>query len=320
MIRLLILVSSLLAWHAAHAAQQVHPERGSIVNAVAKLKPGEFIWEEQIAPKGPLLLVVSVTSQRAILFRNGVPIAASTVSTGRKGYETPTGIFTVLQKHVEHYSRTYDNAPMPYMQRLTWKGVALHAGNLPGYAASHGCIRLPKGFAKLLYGTTSLGMTVVITSAPALPRLAATPEVALRGGDVTSNQLKTVWEPQLSLTGPVSIVLSAADRRAIVLRNGIEIGSAPLVVDGEVDGSWAYLLRESGSGAREWLRIDLGKGDPTEVVDGQEWQRFHVPVAFREAVASVVVPGTSVVVTGDSLKAGKTGAAATVIEDGAIRD
>jgi hypothetical protein len=312
---LLIFLSALLAGQAAHAMQQVHPGRESIVDTVAALKPGEYIWEAQIAPNGPLLLVVSVSSQRAILFRNGVPVAASTVSTGRPGYETPTGIFTVLQKQVEHYSRTYDNAPMPYMQRLTWKGVALHAGNLPGYAASHGCIRMPKGFAKLLYGTTSLGMTVVITAAPALPRLAATPGVALRGGDAISGDENMVWEPQRSATGPISIILSAADRRAVVLRNGIEIGSAPLVIDGEVHGSWAYLLRESESGAREWLRIDLKEGDPTQVVDQQEWQRFHVPPTFQKAVVSIVVPGTSVIVTSDSLKAGNTGANVTVIDD-----
>ena len=109
-----------------------------------------------------MLLVVNVKTQRAVLFRNGVPIGATTISTGRPGYRTPTGAFTILQKQVEHYSSKYDNAPMPYMQRLTWYGVALHAGNLPGYPASHGCIRLPAGFAKLLYGVTRLGTPVVI--------------------------------------------------------------------------------------------------------------------------------------------------------------
>jgi len=97
-----------------------------------------------------------------LVYRNGVPIAVSTVSTGREGRETPTGEFTILQKEVVHRSRTYDDAPMPYMQRLTWKGVAMHAGRLPGYRASHGCIRLPRGFAKLLYGITEIGTPVTI--------------------------------------------------------------------------------------------------------------------------------------------------------------
>src|SRR3546814_18004653 len=77
--------------------------------------------------------------------------------------ETPTGIFTILQKKVDHKSNLYDDAPMPYMQRLTWSGIAMHAGNLPGYPASHGCIRLPLAFAEHLYGVTQLGLTVIIT-------------------------------------------------------------------------------------------------------------------------------------------------------------
>ena len=85
-------------------------------------------------------MVVSVTEQRAYVYRNGILIAATTVSTGRPGHVTPTGVFTVLQKQKEHRSTIYDGAPMPYMERLTWGGVALHAGGLPGYPESHGCI------------------------------------------------------------------------------------------------------------------------------------------------------------------------------------
>ena len=108
-------------------------------------------------------MVINLTSQRAMVYRDGVLIAASTISTGSKDRETPTGVFPILEKQVVHRSSTYDNASMPYMQRLTSKGVALHAGNLPGYAASHGCIRLPAGFAKLLYGATQIGTPVMIT-------------------------------------------------------------------------------------------------------------------------------------------------------------
>jgi hypothetical protein len=108
-------------------------------------------------------VVINLVSQRAMVYRDGVLIAASTISTGSKDRETPTGVFPILEKQLVHRSSTYDNAPMPYMQRLTSKGVALHAGNLPGYAASHGCIRLPTGFAKLLYRATQIGTPVMIT-------------------------------------------------------------------------------------------------------------------------------------------------------------
>ena len=115
------------------------------------LKPGEWLLYPEIAPAGPVLVYVDLGRQRATVYRNGVRIGVSTISSGKKGNSTPTGVFTILQKNKDHRSRTYDNAPMPYMQRLTWKGVAMHAGNLPGYPASHGCVRLPMEFAKRLF-------------------------------------------------------------------------------------------------------------------------------------------------------------------------
>ncbi len=128
----------------------------------ATLGPGQYVWESRSASTGPLFVVINLGSQRAMVYRDGVLIAASTISTGSKDRETPTGVFPILEKQLMHRSSTYDNAPMPYMQRLTPKGVALHAGNLPGFAASHGCIRLPTGFAKLLYGATQIGTPVMI--------------------------------------------------------------------------------------------------------------------------------------------------------------
>ena len=150
---------------ASAAAYPVTHQKLSVIERAARLSPGQFVWEPEAASTGPVFLVIDLTRQRVLLYRGGVPIAASTISSGSKGRETPTGMFTILQKEVVHRSRTYDDAPMPYMQRLTAKGVAMHAGNLPGYAASHGCIRLPKDFAKLLYGVTELGTPVMITDA-----------------------------------------------------------------------------------------------------------------------------------------------------------
>ena len=300
------------------SAQQVDISSGSVVGTVKALRPGEYVWAPGIAPKGPTLLIVNLKSQRAVLYRNGVPIGASTVSTGRPGYSTPTGAFTILQKHVEHYSTTYDNAPMPYMQRLTWRGIALHAGQLPGYPASHGCIRLPLGFAKLLYGATRLGMTVVISDEPATPRLAASPDIAQR--PVASSAALAgvvIWQPQRSTEGPISIIVSTADRRAVVLRNGIEIGSAPVQVEGPVTGTWAYAFRSVSSSGQQWIRIRLSPGASSdERVPREEWQRFKAPEHFRRAIAQIVEPGTTIIVTADSLAKGATGTALTVLEAG----
>jgi lipoprotein-anchoring transpeptidase ErfK/SrfK len=131
------------------------------------LDPGGYVWKAEAAREGPVQIVVSLPLQTAYVFRGGTLIGASTVSSGSPGYDTPTGSFRILQKKVKHRSNLYD-APMPYMQRLTWDGIALHAGEVPGYPASHGCIRLPAAFARKLYDATSLGASVhIVDDVPA---------------------------------------------------------------------------------------------------------------------------------------------------------
>ena len=120
-------------------------------------------------PAGPLILAVSIGSQRVTVYDNGTPVAVSPISSGMAGHSTPTGVFSVIQKQRWHHSNLYSNAPMPYMQRITWSGVALHAGVVPGYPASHGCIRLPEAFAVRLWGMTKVGARVVITRNEAAP-------------------------------------------------------------------------------------------------------------------------------------------------------
>ena len=311
--KLIIFIAALLLGAETAVAQQVELGSGSVAETVKRLRPGEYVWAPQIAPVGPLLLIVNLNSQRAVLYRNGVPVAASSVSTGRPGYRTPTGVFTILQKHVEHYSTTYDNAPMPYLQRLTWRGIALHAGQLPGYPASHGCIRLPDGFARLLYGVTKLGRTVVITEKEAIPRLAPTPSLTSTGDDRDDfGETAVDWHPERAPSGPVSIVVSASDRRAFVLRNGVLIGSGPVVVEGAVNGTWAYALQRADSAGQHWTRVQLGaSSDAEEKVPVEEWQRFRAPEEFRRAVAAIIEPGTTIVVTADSID---PGAAVTVLD------
>jgi lipoprotein-anchoring transpeptidase ErfK/SrfK len=115
------------------------------------------------AARGGVRVVISLPEQKAFVFRGGELFGTSPVSTGRRGHETPAGTFRIIQKKVDHHSNLYDNAPMPFMQRLTNSGIALHAGHLPGYPASHGCIRFPRSFAKKLYGITNFATTVTIT-------------------------------------------------------------------------------------------------------------------------------------------------------------
>jgi hypothetical protein len=120
-------------------------------------------------PKGPLQIVVSIDHQRVTLFSNGVRVAQGPVSTGVPGRPTPMGVFSVIEKDRYHRSNLYSNAPMPFMQRITWSGVALHEGVLPGYPASHGCIRMSRDFAQKLWPTTQLGARVVIARGELAP-------------------------------------------------------------------------------------------------------------------------------------------------------
>jgi lipoprotein-anchoring transpeptidase ErfK/SrfK len=125
--------------------------------------PGQTMWETLPSPQSEDSMVVNLRTQRAYVYRGGVIIGSTRISSGKPGYRTPTGTFTVLEKEKMHHSNRYDNAPMPYMQRLTWYGVALHAGHVPLYPASHGCVRMPPAFARWLFGEPTMGMTVVIT-------------------------------------------------------------------------------------------------------------------------------------------------------------
>jgi lipoprotein-anchoring transpeptidase ErfK/SrfK len=141
-----------------------------------QLRAGQSRWlPEAASAEGPVRIVVSLPLQRVYVFRGATLIGISTTSTGEPGYDTPTGTFRILQKKVHHRSNLYDDAPMPYMQRLTWDGIALHAGEVRDEPASHGCIRLPAAFARRLFAMTELGTQVsVIDIAPADPQEALT--------------------------------------------------------------------------------------------------------------------------------------------------
>ena len=279
---------------------------GTVIEAAKRLGPGEYLWAPQVAPEGPVLILVSLATQRAIVYRNGLPIGITTVSTGKPGHETPTGIFTILQKNKDHRSNLYDDAPMPFMQRLTWTGIALHGGQLPGHPASHGCIRLPYEFAKLLFGVTRLGLTVVVTNEAALPHIVSGDAPLPPSGQALEAGYS--WHPERSPDGPVSIVMSMTDNRMIVLRNGIEIGASPFRLDAEVNGTVAYTLVAADPAGPRWIQVALpGQILASRPVAQDDRGRFTAPAAFRTALATVLRPGTTVVVTRDSLRQSESG-------------
>ncbi|HYA28006.1 MAG TPA: L,D-transpeptidase family protein, partial [Acidobacteriota bacterium] len=136
--------------------------------------------------KGPLQIVISIADQRISLYGSGGLIARSSVSTGIEGHPTPLGVFSVISKQRWHRSNIYSAAPMPYMQRITWSGIALHAGVLPGYPASHGCIRLTNDFAIRLWHLTKRGTRVIIAHDDVRPVEISNPHLFVPKPKVTS--------------------------------------------------------------------------------------------------------------------------------------
>ena len=287
------------------------------------LKAGDWVWGGNLAPNGPVLVYVDLGRQQASVYRNGIRIGVSTISSGKAGHETPNGVFTILEKNKVHHSRTYDNAPMPNMQRLTWKGVALHAGNLPGFPASHGCVRLPRDFSEVLFDTTTKGGTVIIAGRAGSPHkrppagllapasLAGAGAVALPLGDKQAFS----WQPQLSPTGPISIIISTADQAVVVLRNGVEIGRARAVIhQGESENQVLTMSRDR-SGKAEWIQVGVNNlaAEEAAIVSTRGVEQMQLPGPFVTHMRSVMVPGTTVLITGASMTPDTTGAQTTVI-------
>jgi len=287
-----------------------------------KLKPGEWVLKPEIAKAGPVLVYVDLGRQRATVYRNGVRIGVSTISSGKDGYETPTGVFTILEKDHDHRSRTYDNAPMPFQQRLTWKGVAMHAGNLPGFPASHGCVRLPMEFAKKLFTITPMGGTVVIAGgnedpvkrpaagvlAPVMAGVTPAPAMPLTPkGEFT-------WNPAAAPSGPVSIIISTGDQQVVVLRNGVEIGRAHAVVAQQSDQP--QVMTFAGGRRPQWIQVGVSNltGEPAEIISTERVEQMHLPETFVKNMRALIQPGTTVLVTRASVSAASTGLQTTVMD------
>ena len=155
----------------------------AVDTAAATLAPNQFVWGDE-DDGAPVRIVVNIGEQRLYVYRGETLVAATAVSTGKDGKETPSGSFTILQKEVDHRSNLYNDASMPFMERLTWDGVAIHAGRNPGFPASHGCIRVPTAFAKKLYGITTVGTEVTVIGADGL--VAPTPPAVDDSADETA--------------------------------------------------------------------------------------------------------------------------------------
>jgi hypothetical protein len=268
------------------------------------LNPGEYVWEPERAPEGPLLIIASITEQVAYVYRNGIRIARSSVSTGRPGHPTPTGVFTILEKEVHHTSSIYKGAEMPYMERVTWGGIALHAGDLPGYPDSHGCVRLPLEFSKLLFGVTMKGATVIIADTHSAPFETVHPGLFFtRTGEQSEPEAagQFEWNPDKSPSGPVSLIVSSADKTVYVYRNGVEIGRSGIpnsdVVVPLNDRVFSALRGTDADGHLRWVQITAAAKDSSNESLFLAAQKSGLPTQFLAKAREVITPGTTIIFT-----------------------
>src|ERR1700736_3367405 len=169
---------------------------------VAGAKSGRDRKRDEIVefhPAGPpIMAIVSLSRQKITIYDAEGRVLQAPISSGQHGYDTPVGIYSVIQKEAEHYSNLYDDASMPFMQRITWSGIALHAGVLPGHPASHGCVRMPYGFAEHLFELTKLGMRVIVARNDVRPVEIDHPVLfkpKLVRADVALKALTAHWDP-----------------------------------------------------------------------------------------------------------------------------
>jgi len=284
--------------------------------AIDSLQPGQFSWHPEKAPAGRLVIVVSLPDQRLYAYRHGVRIAVSTCSTGKAGHGTPTGVFAILQKDKHHRSSTYNNAPMPNMNRLTWAGVALHAGELPGYPASHGCVRLPLEFSEKLFGITEIGTPVIIANAATYPRVVAHPGMILaknkkRNFNAAARAVKQKGAQQRNPSKPLNsaILISSTDQEIIVMDNGAVVakGTMSFTEPDRLLGNHVFILSSVNLASKELQWRTIGYYNDSrrelELTELATLQRIQADETILDEIRSRMHPGTVLVTVDEPLTA-----------------
>ena len=301
--------------------------------AAYPLAPGRSFWVPELSPNGPVVAFVNLYTQHTQVYRNGIAIGYSSVSTGKPAHGTPSGLFTVLEKRRHHRSNLYSNAPMPWMIRLTWGGIAFHGGALPGYPASHGCIRLPMDFAARLFSVLGYGDTVAVlrhapgTGLSPLPTLApidpqgqpllqpgmiSAPtywrEEPAPAASVAPAQRQSAGSPGPASTSttaaagasspepiaPLSLLASLPQRRLFVMRGGRMLASAALPA---AVSAWS-----GPKPVQVWAANGQWEGAhgaaPTGLSDAQVWQQLlGGQAAWAERLRAHLVPGSTLAIS-----------------------
>ncbi len=275
------------------------------------LKPGQWQWFPERALHGPVAIIVSLSDQLCVVYRNGIRIGVSTVSSGKKGYKTPTGVFSIYRKERMHHSSKYNNAAMPDSQ-FFMGGAALHAGGLPGYPSSHGCVHLPRAFADRLFQVTHNGTPVIVTDTHF-----GTHSLSHAGLVMTNYDLKQIeklngktdagslpYDSKGNSRAAFSVVASGADRRIMGFVNGEEIFSGPIRIVGgsEPLGEHVFVLKgaDDGGDSLSWVAVGLGTDHKEKVYSHGEFaaaSRLDVSEDIQAKIADHMHAGMTFVIT-----------------------
>ncbi|MEX3008592.1 L,D-transpeptidase family protein [Hoeflea sp. TYP-13] len=287
------------------------PSRAQVTAADTDLKPGQWLWYPERSLYGPVTVIVSLSDQLAFIYRNGVRIGVTTVSSGRSGFETPTGVFTVFQKEKLHLSKKYNNAPMPDSQ-FFFGGAALHAGGLPGYPSSHGCVHLPTEFAALLFDITHNGTPVIVTN-----ERSGIGGLSHAGIVMSQKDLKQIEKLTGHVSGkklPVdregkseesfSVLVSGADQALYGMKNGEIIiqSSIGIANPNRPLGSHVYILQgfDANREMFDWLAVGMGTGHEGNVRQQRELAattRLTIPPKTYGKLAKNLHPGSAFMLT-----------------------
>ena len=289
--------------------------KGHFLKPGEKLKPGEYVWEPELSPEGPVVVLVSLPEQMAHVYRNGLKIGVTTVSTGRKGHRTPTGVFVILQKDKHHHSSIYHNASMPNTERLTWGGICLHAGGLPGYPSSHGCVHLPLEFSAKLFEITHLGTAVIIADESSAPADVVHPGIVLSGDadQMIAQEIARERRKKHKAVPPAagdhpnrvpvaSVVVSGADRKSYLLKDGEIVNQKPITIANPDQplGTHVLVLKTLEGKHPTWSAASIRHADSTAAVqntDNATLDRIKFDPAFVEQTLGAMHPGMMLMIT-----------------------
>ena len=278
-----------------------------------QLKNGEFNWFPERSSGGPILIIVSLPDQLVHVYRNGIRIAATTCATGKPGHATPTGVFKILQKDKHHRSSTYDNASMPNTNRLTWSGIALHAGSLPGYPNSHGCVHLPFAFSERLFEITRLGMTVVIADEHSQPQSVVHPGLVL--GDyarkefhaVDASMMRAAYsEGRTAKPNNTSIVVSKHDSSMTLFDGDQKIAQGKVDFEGKhrIVGTSVYTLANEDRAEQglRWIATSQSRKE-SGVTSPAALSGIRAKPELHEKIRRSLHQGATLVVTDEPVSA-----------------